>query len=137
MAGIYIPNVHIPQYGCRISILSDGCAYYENMTEPYQNLGKVIIVNDHGRLGDLDELAQSMRNRKNYIGQLSDPDCLVADAPTIIPADVVRCKDCAEWQTGWTPSSAPKGTHYCPIVGFMTDPNWFCKDGNKSEVDNG
>lgn len=46
-----------------------------------------IPVPDHGRLGDLDELEQAMRNRKNYIGRLSDPDCLVADAPTIIPAD--------------------------------------------------
>jgi len=41
----------------------------------------------YGRLIDGDELEQKMKSRKNYVGRLSDADCLVADAPTIIHAD--------------------------------------------------
>ena len=48
---------------------------------------EAINVPDHGRLGDLDELEQAMRNRKEFYGRVSDPDCLVADATIIIPAD--------------------------------------------------
>ena len=41
----------------------------------------------HGRLVDADKLAYDMKARKWFIGRASDPDCLVFDAPTIVPAD--------------------------------------------------
>lgn len=46
------------------------------------------------RLGDLDELFEEMKHRKDYVGRLSDPMCLVQDAPTIDAVLVVRCEDC-------------------------------------------
>ena len=46
MSGIYIPNAMIPKEGHRISILSDGHAYYEDMANPYVDLGKVVCVPD-------------------------------------------------------------------------------------------
>ena len=41
----------------------------------------------HGRLIDGDKLMGEMKNRKWMIGRASDPDCLVFDAPTIVPAE--------------------------------------------------
>ena len=47
----------------------------------------LVAVPDHGRLIDGDILQEQMKKRKNFVGRVSDADCLVADAPTIIPAD--------------------------------------------------
>lgn len=44
----------------------------------------------HGRLVDADKLADDMKARKWFIGRASDPDCLVFDAPTIVPADTTE-----------------------------------------------
>ena len=41
----------------------------------------------HGRLVDADKLADDMKARKAFFGRMSDPQCLVEDAPTIIPAE--------------------------------------------------
>ena len=45
------------------------------------------IPEGHGRLIDGDKLMGEMKNRKWMIGRASDPDCLVFDAPTIVPAE--------------------------------------------------
>jgi hypothetical protein len=41
----------------------------------------------HGRLVDADKLADNMKARKAFFGRMSDPQCLVEDAPTIVPAE--------------------------------------------------
>ena len=41
----------------------------------------------HGRLVDADELADDMKARKAFFGRKSDPQCLVKDARTIVPAE--------------------------------------------------
>ena len=41
----------------------------------------------HGRLVDADKLADDMKARKAFIGRMSDPQCLVEDSPTIVPAE--------------------------------------------------
>ena len=41
----------------------------------------------HGRLVDADKLADDMKARKAFFGRMSDPQCLVEDAPTIIQAE--------------------------------------------------
>ena len=48
----------------------------------------------HGRLIDGDKLMGEMKNRKWMIGRASDPDCLVFDAPTIVPAE--RSETCLD-----------------------------------------
>ena len=45
------------------------------------------LPENHGRLVDGDKLMGEMKNRKWMIGRASDPDCLVFDAPTIVPAE--------------------------------------------------
>ena len=46
-----------------------------------------VLPEGHGRLGDLDKLADDMKARKAFFGRMSDPQCLVEDAPTIVPAE--------------------------------------------------
>ena len=41
----------------------------------------------HGRLVDADKLADEMKARKAFFGRMSDPQCLVEDASTIVPAE--------------------------------------------------
>jgi hypothetical protein len=41
----------------------------------------------HGRLVDADKLADNMKARKAFFGRMSDPQCLVEDAPIIVPAE--------------------------------------------------
>ena len=41
----------------------------------------------HGRLVDADILADDMKARKAFFGRMSDPQCLVEDARTIVPAE--------------------------------------------------
>lgn len=43
---ILIKNADIPKPGHRISILSDGHAYYEDFVNPYVDLGEVVTVPD-------------------------------------------------------------------------------------------
>jgi len=41
----------------------------------------------HGRLVDADKLSDDMKARKAFFGRMSDPQCLVDDAHTIVPAE--------------------------------------------------
>ena len=46
-------------------------------------------------------------------------------SPTIDAVEVVRCKDCINWQTDWMPSTIFYG-HYCPDVDTFTKENFYC-----------
>lgn len=83
--GIYIKGMEMPTKGNPITVLiyPDGTAEWEAQSKA----GTAVSVPPHGRLGDLDSLEIKMRNRKYKYGRESDPDCLVVDAPTIIPAE--------------------------------------------------
>ena len=45
------------------------------------------LPEEHGRLVDADKLANNMKARKAFFGRMSDPQCLVDDATTIVPAE--------------------------------------------------
>ena len=47
----------------------------------------LVPVPPHGRLIDADALRKQMAERRNYVGRLSDPLCLIEDAPTVIEAE--------------------------------------------------
>jgi len=61
---------------------------------------------------------------------------------TAIPAadvvEVVRCRECENWDTDWVPSHAGEGQYFCPILGQVTDTDFYCgcgkrKDGGQNE----
>ena len=88
MSGIYIKGLEMPKDGeilC-IQIMPSG-KVSPALDIKCREIARALPVPDHGRLGDLDSLEIKMRNRIYKYGRESDPDCLVADAPTIIPAD--------------------------------------------------
>lgn len=88
--GIYISNLEMPTNGDCISlkIYPDGGVFVQNT-----NYGgwKAITVPDHGRLGDLEALAEDVEifADENAIGKIEKEELLeiVRYAPTIIPAD--------------------------------------------------
>ena len=98
MSGIYIPGIEMPTScsECKIRTVVGCCG---NLPHNTRMPGCPIIpVPDHGRLGDLDELEKTFRedadadwNRFaapiNWADAFDDVADIVADAPTIIPAD--------------------------------------------------
>ena len=62
---------------------------YEAMTDKIPSWCPIIcqLPEGHGRLVDADKLADDMKARKAFFGRMSDPQCLVEDARTIVPAE--------------------------------------------------
>lgn len=61
---------------------------------------------------------------------------LIWNAPTVDAVQVVRCGECENWQSGWKPSAAKDGTHFCAIVGLCTRADWYCADGERKDDGN-
>ena len=55
------------------------------------------------------------------------------ETPTVDAVEVVRCGECENWQSGWKPSAAKDGTHFCAIVGICTRADWYCADGERKD----
>ena len=58
---------------------------YDALTMP--DWCELIELPPHGRLIDADVLRKKMAERRSYVGRLSDPLCLIEDAPTIIESE--------------------------------------------------
>ena len=61
-----------------------------------------------------------------YVVQKYDID----HAPTIDAIEVVRCKDCKNWDTSWISND---GFYYCPMIDRLTPGDFFCADGERRE----
>jgi len=51
----------------------------------------------------------------------------LVDRVTALPSaqpEIIRCKDCKEYQTDWKPSSYPK--HFCATMDSMMPEDGFC-----------
>lgn len=71
-----------------------------------------------------------------YMAQLSERTRfkeIVYDAPTIDAVEVVRCKDCENWDTEWQPvlCKSNRVVHYCPILDRVTAEDMFCAYGER------
>lgn len=44
--------------------------------------------------------------------------------------EVVRCKDCKNWDTTWQNDWA-KNYHYCPLIDGTRNGDWYCADGER------
>ena len=47
--------------------------------------------------------------------------------------EVVRCRDCANWQTDWYLNDPSKNEHYCAMIDLFTTGGFFCADGERKE----
>ena len=98
--GIYLPNMEMPTscWDCplgdslRCQVLPSVPALWAEYTKAVRDKlmhsdCPLVPVPPHGRLIDADALADQMAERRSYVGRLSDPLCLIEDAPTIIEAE--------------------------------------------------
>ena len=95
MAGIYIPNIELPKDQEIIIRIDETGEVYEYGAYPTK-LYKATAVPDHGRLGDLDELASRIKawimHNKRALTENIEPYVSaifygIQETPTIIPAD--------------------------------------------------
>ena len=63
--------------------------YAPGKPKPFMKGCRIVcqLPEGHGRLVDANKLADDMKARKAFFGRMSDPQCLVDDAPTIVPAE--------------------------------------------------
>ena len=54
------------------------------------------------------------------------------DVNRLPPAEpqIIRCKDCKNWDTTWTNDFSPN-YHYCPMVDGVRKEDWFCADAER------
>lgn len=50
-----------------------------------------------------------------------------------IQPEIVRCKDCQDYQTDWSPSGKT-GRHYCATMDSFMLPDGFCSYAERREV---
>ena len=52
--------------------------------------------------------------------------------PTADVVEVVRCKNCTDWQTDWAPYCFEEGAyHYCGTIDTVTNAEDFCSKGEE------
>lgn len=70
-----------------------------------------------------------------YLGALHDIADDIKDFPTVDAVQVVRCKDCEDWDTEWKPvfGGNDSETHYCPMLDMTTVGDFFCSYGKRKE----
>lgn len=52
--------------------------------------------------------------------------------PTADETPIIRCSDCANWDTTWKPDYARVG-HYCSMIDLTTSPDFFCAEAERRE----
>ena len=61
------------------------------------------------------------------------PALEVRAMPAADVVEVVRCRECENWDTDWEPSHAEKGQYFCPILGQVTDTDFYCGCGERKD----
>ena len=44
--------------------------------------------------------------------------------------EIIRCKDCENWDTTWQ-NDWPKNYHYCPLIDGIRNGDWYCADAER------
>jgi hypothetical protein len=55
----------------------------------------------------------------------------IEDASDVDVVEVVRCKDCENWDTTWQNDDWGKNYHYCPIIDGTRNGDWYCADAER------
>jgi hypothetical protein len=58
---------------------------------------------------------------------------LIRKAPAIDAVEVVRCRECMNWQKDWECTRGKPGDHYCTMIDLVTEPDFYCKHGVKMD----
>ena len=73
----------------------------------------------------VDWLSDSRMERKGLDAAL----CVIEDLPSA-QAEIIRCKDCENWDTSWQNDYAPN-YHYCPLVDGTRRDDFYCADAER------
>lgn len=58
----------------------------------------------------------------------------IENAPAVDAEPVIRCGDCENWDTDWTPFNCEsKIMHWCPMIDCVTEADFYCAYGKKQE----
>lgn len=57
----------------------------------------------------------------------------IEQLPVVDAVPVIRCRDCAYWETDWKPNHSIDGEHFCPMISLVTYGEWFCAYGERME----
>ena len=74
------------------------------------------------------ELLESIE-KVSVKGNVLDDDWVyrfVQEFPSIDAVQVVRCKDCENWDTSWKPTRATGEEHWCSAHDIYMRPNDYC-----------
>lgn len=110
------------------------CNYPDALIACYAHYIKegTVLPNNHGRLIDADKLIEKLS------AGLDNPEELpVISIGTVMrmidgeeeihtsQPEIIRCKDCENWDTTWQNDSAPN-YHYCPMIDGMYSSDFYC-----------
>ena len=140
---ILIKGVEMPMGG-RILIVFPSGRVLEVSADATQDIFRetqAIPVPPHGRLIEMHDVFKLI-SAFPEVDQFLPVEFMKAlyNLPTIIPAEesdmdteeIVRCKDCENWETSWTPHGVSDGSrHYCAPLDLFPSADWFCADGKK------
>ena len=53
------------------------------------------------------------------------------EQPTADVVEVVRCKDCENWDKNWISSTFTENAHHCVVLNNVFDGDFYCAYGHK------
>ena len=66
---------------------------------------------------------------RDYPDDLISQLTAIEDLPSVEP-EIIRCKDCNNWDTTWQNDWA-KDYHYCPVIDGVRNGDWYCADAER------
>jgi hypothetical protein len=79
------------------------------------------------RQAAIDAIKKHYRAHDNDLLEVIAVD--IEQLPTAQP-EIVRCKNCKNWDTTWQDGWA-KNYHYCPIIDGTRNGDWYCADAER------
>lgn len=80
---------------------------------------------------DADMLKQSIRKKYSDLGIRIGVNGIINEQPTADVVEVVRCKDCENWDRHWISSTFTENAHHCVVLNNVFDGEFYCACGHK------
>ena len=80
--------------------------------------------------GACEDMKHLFKDNADFAKLITESFCKDIDEQPTIQPEIVRCKDCKNWDTTWTNDFSPN-YHYCPMVDGVRKEDWFCADAER------
>lgn len=88
--------------------------------------GLDYIITELDKLIEEDPLNAEYHHTKKQVEEIKNG---VQKLPSAQP-EIIRCKDCKNWDTTWQNDWA-KNYHYCPLIDGIRNGDWYCADAER------